>query len=84
MEDGEVLGPKARTTAQLWVYFGFKPNHKGEPSNVEEAICEISHKKVPVKSANATNLKRRLQKHHPQCHAQLFLDVQIVMNRCYS
>ena len=50
MEDGEVLGPKARITAQLWVYFGFKPNHKGEPSNVEEAICELAIKKCQSKA----------------------------------
>ena len=56
MEEWEALLPEAHTTAQLRVYFGFRPNDKGEPSNVEEAICEISHKKVPVKSANATNL----------------------------
>lgn len=32
---------------------------KGEPSNMDEAICTICHKKLPLKSSKATNLKHR-------------------------
>lgn len=71
MEGEEVLVPKPRTTAPLWMHFGFKPNDKGEPHNVEEAICKLCRKKVPVKSANTTNLKQHLQTHHPQHYAEL-------------
>ena len=47
---------------------GFNPNDKGEPNNVEEAICTLCHKKVPVRrAANTTNL----QIHRPQQYAEL-------------
>lgn len=54
-EEGfEVSGSKSH------VHFGFQSNDKKEPSNLEEAICKICCKKVPVESANATNLKQSL------------------------
>lgn len=62
MEGGEVLVPKPRTTAPLWVHFGFRLTDKGQPTNVEEAIRQFCLKKVPIKSANATNLNS-LQTH---------------------
>lgn len=36
-------------------------------------------KKVPVKSAIATNLNQRLQMHHPRQNAQVFLNAQKVI-----
>lgn len=70
MED-DILVSKPRTTAPLWVHFGFQPNDKGEPLNVEEATCRLCRKLVPVKSANTTNLKQHLQTHHPLQYAEL-------------
>ena len=54
---------------------GFSLSDKGEPSNLDEAICKISRTKGPVKRASATHLKQRLQTHNPQ-HYALFLHVQ--------
>lgn len=72
MEGGEVLVPKPCTTAKLWVHFSFRLTDKGQPMNVEEAICKFCLKKVPIKSANATNLNS-LQTHNA------FVDVQKVI-----
>lgn len=60
MEEEEVRAPK--------------PNDTGEPSNVDEEICESCRQKVPFKSATATNLNQ-----HPQQYGHLFLDVQTVI-----
>lgn len=56
MKQGEVLVPKPRVTALLWVHYGFRPNDKGDSSNTVEVFCKICRKKVPVKGS--TNLKR--------------------------
>lgn len=55
MEIGEVLVPKPRTMVLLWVHFALSLTIK--ESEVEEAMCKIYCRKVPVKSANATNQK---------------------------
>lgn len=70
------------TTATLWVRFGVS-------SNAEDAICNICRKKAPIKSADATNVKGRLQTLHPQKYAEMFLDVQKVIklyenSSCYN
>lgn len=49
MVEEEVPIAKQRNMAPLYVDFGFRPNNKGEPSNVEIAIWKICWKKGPVK-----------------------------------
>lgn len=45
---------------------------------MKRTVKFAKRKKVPVKSANVTNLKKTLQTHHPQQYAKIFLDVQKV------
>lgn len=52
------------TTVSVWVHLAFKPYDEKEPNHMEETICKIYHNKMLFKSA--TNLKQRLQMHHPQ------------------
>lgn len=62
MEKREVLVPKPRASASLWVHFSFRPKNKGEPSIVEKEM--------------QTNLKQHLHTHHPQQYSGLFFEVQ--------
>ena len=72
MEDERVvLVAKPRATAPMWAHFGFKSNDKGLPNNLDEPICKLCRKKIPVKGGNTTNLKQHLQVHHPQNYAEL-------------
>lgn len=45
---------------------------------MEEETCKFCCQKVPVKSTNATNLKR-VQTHHPLQYVELLLDNQNVI-----
>ncbi len=42
------LIPKPNVTSSVWEHFGFQPNEKGEPANLDEPICKICGKRVPV------------------------------------
>ncbi len=44
------LVSKPNTTALLWAYFGFKLKAKGEPENLEEAICRLCNQAVFIRS----------------------------------
>lgn len=48
MEEGDVLVPKPCAMAPLWVHFGFRPDDKGRPSHVEEAIRKVCCQKRKV------------------------------------
>lgn len=74
----EVLVPKPRTTALLWMYLFLMLTIKEGPVTWGRRSVKVTVKKVPVKRANATNLNYRFQTHHPQQHTQLFLKVQKV------
>ncbi len=45
--------------------FGFKPNERGEPINVNEPVCRLCLKTVATKRGNTTNLKSHLKHNHP-------------------
>ena len=62
---------KPNVTLPLWEHFGFQPNEKGEPANLNEAICKICDKTVQVKRGNTTNLRARLASYHPAIEAWL-------------
>ena len=47
------------STTPLWVHFGFGPNDKPEPSNVEESKWKMCSKKVPVRKGH-----KCLKTHH--------------------
>ena len=38
------------TEEQLWRHCGFKPSDKGQPSNVEKAICKMCQSKAQAKT----------------------------------
>lgn len=73
MEEREVLIPNLRHHFGCVLVFSLLIKE-------EETVCKICCTKVPVKSANVTNLNQRRQIQHPQQHAELSLDVQISLN----
>ena len=42
------LVSKPNVTSVFWEHFGFQPNEKGEPANINEAFCKICGKTVQV------------------------------------
>ncbi|XDV29576.1 hypothetical protein PO909_032683 [Leuciscus waleckii] len=65
------LVSKRNAKAPVWQYFGFKPNAKREPENVNEAICKLCLTKVAASGGNTTNLYTHLQAHHKNEAAKL-------------
>ncbi len=65
------LIPKPNVTSPVWEHFGFQPNEKGEPANLDEPICKICGKRVPVTCGNTSNLRCHLANCHPAIEAQL-------------
>ncbi len=65
------LVSKPKSTADVWEHFGFKPNDRGEPQNLNEPVCRICHKTVSTKSGNTTNLHLHLKHNHPLQFSQL-------------
>ncbi len=51
---------KPQSSAPVWEHFGFKPNERGEPINVNEPVCRLCLKTVATKRGNTTNLKSHL------------------------
>ncbi len=62
---------KPNVTLPVWEHFVFQPNEKGEPANLDEPICNICGKKVPVTRGNTFNLRCHLANCHPAIEAQL-------------
>lgn len=65
------LVPKPNVKLPVWEHFGFRPNEKGEPANLDKPICKICGKKVPVTRCNTSNLRCHLSNCHPAIEAQL-------------
>ncbi|XP_056444631.1 E3 SUMO-protein ligase ZBED1-like [Gadus chalcogrammus] len=65
------LVSKKNCTSSLWEHFGFQPNEKGEPANLDVAICKICRKSVQVKRGNTTNLRAHLSSYHPSIAARI-------------
>ncbi|XP_076591430.1 E3 SUMO-protein ligase ZBED1 [Chaetodon auriga] len=65
------LVPKPNVTSPLWEHFGFQPNEKGEPANLDEAVCKLCGKKIQVKRGNTSNLRSHLASYHPALEARL-------------
>ncbi len=59
------LGFKATIFSSGVGTFGFKPNERGEPINVNEPVCRLCLKTVATKRGNTTNLKSHLKHNHP-------------------
>lgn len=62
---------KPNVTSPIWQHFGFVPNEKGEPVNLDEAICRLCGKAISVKKANTSNLQSHLRTSHPATYTQL-------------
>lgn len=78
---------KRNAKAPVWQYFGFKPNAKREPENVNEAICKLCLTKVAASGGNTTNLYTHLQAHHKNEAAKMGnavkkIDRRSQTNRC--
>lgn len=59
------LVPKPNIVSPIWTHFGFEPDDKGQPVNLDEAICRICSRKVSVSRGNTTNLRSHLRINHP-------------------
>ncbi len=46
------LIPKPNVISPVLEHFGFQPNEKGEPANLDEPMCKICGKWVPVTHGN--------------------------------
>ncbi|XP_052429876.1 E3 SUMO-protein ligase ZBED1 isoform X2 [Carassius gibelio] len=62
---------KKNVPSPIWHFFGFKPDAKGEPEDLTQAICEICTKVVSVHEFQTTNLFPHLRTHHPAVAAKL-------------
>ncbi|XP_076879714.1 cytochrome b5 type B isoform X1 [Brachyhypopomus gauderio] len=71
METTADLVKKQNATSPVWEHFGFKPNKKEEPANLDEATCRICARNVVVKRGNTSNLRSHLATYHPAIEAQL-------------
>ena len=71
--DPELVAKKGSKKSPVWTYFGFLPNEKGEPIDLNMAICRFPNckEKVKLSSANTSNLLRHLRNHHPQEFAKI-------------
>ncbi len=56
---------------QFWNISAFNPMKRGEPANLDEPICKICRKRVPVTHGNTSNLRCHLANCHPAIEAQL-------------
>ena len=65
------LVSKPNATAAEWEHFGFKPNDRVEPLNLDELVCHICCKKVATKSGNTTNMQLHLNHNHRMQVSQL-------------
>ncbi|KAM4590974.1 E3 SUMO-protein ligase ZBED1-like [Odontesthes bonariensis] len=65
------LVPKQHVTSPIWEHFGFQPNEKGEPANLDEAVCKICFRKLQVKRGNTSNLRSHLASYHPAVEVRL-------------
>ncbi|KAI2658595.1 E3 SUMO-protein ligase ZBED1 [Labeo rohita] len=65
------LVSKPKTTAPIWAHFGFTPDDKGQPKDVDTAVCQICKREIPAKAANTTNLRNHLKAHHPTEFAEV-------------
>ncbi len=67
------LVPKKNTTSTIWQHFSFRPNDRGEPENVDKAVCKLCMKTVTARDGNTSNLRAHLRIHHPLTAARLNL-----------
>ena len=66
-----ILVSKTTAISPIWKFFGFKPNEKGEPKDVNQTICRLCRRMIPVKDSQTTKLHGNLRVHHPADHASL-------------
>ena len=62
---------KPNASAAVWEHFGFKPNGRGEPTNLSEPTSRICLKTILTKCTNTTNLNLHLKHNHPMQFSQL-------------
>ncbi|XP_010886538.2 uncharacterized protein LOC105020893 isoform X2 [Esox lucius] len=61
---------KPNVKSPIWVHFGFKPNDKGEPLKLDEAVCRLCRRIVFVKGGNTTNVRHHLRLRHPDVFSE--------------
>ena len=60
----KLVAKKTAGNAPVWQHFGFQPNEKGEPANVDVAVCKLCMRDVKAKGGNTSNLVCHLEKNH--------------------
>lgn len=65
------LVSKPNTVSPIWAHFGFEGDDKGQPVNLDKAVCRICRTKVSVSRGNTTNLRSHLRINHPVAFAGL-------------
>ena len=49
---------------QIWKYFGFQPDDKGNPRWKDQPKCRLCKTEIAAKDGNATNLYSHLKNKH--------------------
>uniref|UniRef100_A0A3P9IHA7 HAT C-terminal dimerisation domain-containing protein n=1 Tax=Oryzias latipes TaxID=8090 RepID=A0A3P9IHA7_ORYLA len=65
------LVSKSNTVSDIWAHFGFEADDKGQPGNLDKAICRIHRTEVSVSRGNTTNLRSHLRINHTVAFAGL-------------
>lgn len=71
----ELVGKKG-TTSPIWNFFGFEPDERGQPKDINKCVCKICASVVRVKDGQTTNLRDHLRVHHPEQYATLNVSVR--------
>ncbi|XP_052432606.1 E3 SUMO-protein ligase ZBED1-like [Carassius gibelio] len=66
-----VLVAKKGTTSPIWHFFGFRPDERGQPRDLTEAVCKICSCVIRAKDGQTTNLHDHLRVRHPAEYATL-------------
>ena len=60
---------KPNTKVAVWKYFGFSPDEKGQPGDIDHPTCKVCFVKVSAKNAN-------LYSHLKNCHPDKYIEVK--------
>lgn len=73
-----LLVEKVGARSNVWKYFGFKPNDKGEPSNPEAPQCKRCYKTCLAKGGNTSNLSKHLKDNHADLFQEFNKERQVI------
>uniref|UniRef100_A0A3B4U3F6 BED-type domain-containing protein n=1 Tax=Seriola dumerili TaxID=41447 RepID=A0A3B4U3F6_SERDU len=74
-----VLVDKMGARSTVWKYFGFKPNDKGQPLNLEAPQCKRCYKVCLAKGGKTSNLSKHLKDNHADLFKDFSQERQVIM-----